>query len=65
MTANARALRHFVELRCNEHAETEIRKLAAAVCRIMQKEAPNLFGDYEFVDLDDGTQATRTEYRKV
>ncbi len=65
VTANARALRHFVELRCNEHAETEIRKLAAAVCRIMQKEAPNLFGDYEFVDLDDGTQSARTEYRKV
>ncbi len=65
VTANARALRHFVELRCNEHAETEIRKLAASVCRIMQKEAPNLFGDYEFVDLDDGTQSARTEYRKV
>ena len=65
VTANARALRHFVELRCNEHAETEIRKLAAAVCRIMQKEAPNLFGDYELVNLDDGTQSVRTEYRKV
>ena len=65
VTANARALRHFMELRCNEHAETEIRKLAAAVCRIMQKEAPNLFRDYELVNLDDGTQSARTEYRKV
>ncbi len=65
VTANARALRHFIELRCSEHAETEIRKLAAAVCRIMQKEAPNLFGDYRFTDLDDGTRAVRTEFRKV
>lgn len=65
VTANARALRHFIELRCNEHAETEIRKLAAQVCRIMQREAPNLFGDYELVDLPDGTQAAQTQHRKV
>ena len=65
VTGNARALRHFIELRCNEHAETEIRKLAAQVCRIMQREAPNLFGDYELVDLEDGTQAAQTQHRKV
>ena len=65
VTVNARALRHFIELRCNEHAESEIRKLAAEVCRIMQKEAPNLFGDYQLLDLPDGTQAARTEHRKV
>ena len=65
VTANARALRHFIELRCNEHAETEIRKLAAEVCRIMQREAPNLFGDYRLVDLEDGTQQATTECRKV
>jgi thymidylate synthase (FAD) len=65
VTANARALRHFIELRCSEHAEVEIRKLAAAVCRLMQREAPNLFGDYRFVDLPDGTQVVRSDYRKV
>ncbi len=65
VTANARALRHFIELRCNEHADTEIRKLAAEICRIMKLEAPNLFGDYDFVALDDGTQGIRTAYRKV
>src|SRR5262249_55522725 len=47
-TANARAWRHFIELRCNEFAEPEIRKLAAAVCRVLQNEAPGLFGDYTF-----------------
>src|SRR5205085_6591460 len=55
VTANARALRHFVELRGNRHAETEIRKLAIAVLKIMQTEAPNLFGDYQLVPLPDGT----------
>lgn len=65
VTANARALRHFVELRCSEHAEPEIRKLAAKVCRIMQAEAPNLFGDYQLSSLQDGTEVAFTEYRKV
>lgn len=65
VTANARAWRHFIEMRCSEFAEVEIRKVAAAVLRILQKEAPNLFGDYEFVALPDGTQAARTPYPKV
>jgi len=60
VTANARALRHFIELRCNEHAETEIRIVAGAILRIMQVEAPNIFGDYETVDLPDGAFAART-----
>src|SRR5581483_2373360 len=51
VTANARALRHFIELRGSRHAETEIRKLAIAVLRLMQHEAPHLFGDYTLVPL--------------
>src|SRR5262245_11091405 len=50
VTANARALRHFIEMRASRHAETEIRKLAVQVLRQMQKEAPNLFGDYQLVE---------------
>ncbi len=65
VTANARALRHFIELRCNEHAEVEIRKVAAEVLRILQKEASSLFGDYELVPLPDGTFAARTSHTKV
>lgn len=65
VTANARALRHFIELRGNRHAETEIRKLAIAVLRLMQKEAPNLFGDYQLVPLPDGTFEATTPHRKV
>jgi len=65
VTANARALRHFIELRCNEHAETEIREVAAQVLEIMHREAPNLFGDYQSVPLPDGTRAATTQFRKV
>lgn len=65
VTANARALRHFIELRCNEHAETEIRQVAAQMLDILRREAPAIFGDYELVDLPDGTQAAKTPYNKV
>ncbi|MFM7150188.1 MAG: FAD-dependent thymidylate synthase [Gemmataceae bacterium] len=65
VTANARALRHFIEMRASRHAETEIRKLAVAVLRLMQKEAPNLFGDYQLVSLEDGTFEASTTYKKV
>jgi thymidylate synthase (FAD) len=65
VTANARALRHFIELRGNRHAESEIRKLAIAVLRLMQQEAPNLFNDYTLEPLADGTFEANTPHRKV
>ncbi len=64
-TGNARALRHFIELRGSEHAEVEIRKVAVAVLEIMRKEAPNVFADYTLEPLADGTFATRTAHPKV
>jgi thymidylate synthase (FAD) len=65
VTGNARALRHFIEMRCNEHAEVEIRKVAAEVLKVLQVESPNLFGDYELLDWWDGTQVARTAHKKV
>jgi thymidylate synthase (FAD) len=65
VTANARALRHFIELRGSRHAEPEIRKLATLVLKIMQEEAPNLFRDYTLVPLADGTFEAVTPHRKV
>jgi thymidylate synthase (FAD) len=65
VTANARALRHFIELRCNEFADVEIRKVAGLVLQIMQKEAPNIFSDYKWVEVPDGTKAATTPHRKV
>ena len=65
VTANARALRHFLEQRGSRYAEPEIRKLANRLLDLLQKESPNLFGDYERVDLGDGTFEIVTAYRKV
>ncbi len=65
VTGNARAWRHFIELRGDIHAEAEIRALACDVCRLLKNEAPNLFGDYEVATLGDGSERTRTLHRKV
>lgn len=65
VTANARSLRHFIEMRASRHAEVEIRKLAVKVLQLMQQEAPHLFGDYELVALPDGTFEANTPHRKV
>jgi thymidylate synthase (FAD) len=65
VSANARALRHFIELRASRHAEVEIRKLAVQVLKIMQTEAPNIFGDYRLEQLPDGTFEATTAHRKV
>jgi thymidylate synthase (FAD) len=65
VTANARALRHFIELRASRHAEPEIRKLAVQVLELMRQEAPHLFDDYQLVPLPDGTKEAVTPHRKV
>lgn len=45
-SANARALRHVLEMRGSRHAEREIRQLAFLCWAILRREAPNIFGDY-------------------
>jgi thymidylate synthase (FAD) len=65
VTANARALRHFIEMRGDPAADVEIRRLAVAVCKLLKAEAPNLFGDYTLIDAPDGGQSVSTDHRKV
>ncbi len=65
VTVNARALRHFFEQRGSVFAEPEIRKLTNVMLDIVQKDAPNLFGDYKKVPLPDGTFEIVTEFKKV
>lgn len=60
-TANARTLRHVIEMRTAEGAEEELRLVFDRVASIMQTEAPGLFQD--FVRHDDGSWVP--EYRKV
>ncbi len=65
VTANARALRHFLEQRGSAFAEPEIRKLANALLGVLVQDSPNLFGDYEMTPLPDGTAEIRTKFPKV
>ena len=60
-TANARTLRHVIEMRTAEGAEEELRLVFDQVARIMQAEAPGLFQDC--AQQDDGSWSP--EYRKV
>jgi thymidylate synthase (FAD) len=64
-SANARALRHYIEMRASRHADIEIRKVALQILKIMQREAPSLFGDYRLVELPDGTHEAVTDNPKV
>ena len=45
-TANARTLRHVIEMRTAEGAEEELRLVFDRIARIMQAEAPGLFQDF-------------------
>jgi len=60
-TANARTLRHVIEMRTAEGAEEELRLVFDEIARIMQAEAPYLFQD--FVRQDDGSWVP--EHHKV
>jgi thymidylate synthase (FAD) len=49
-TANVRALRHVIALRTDPAAEEEIRIVAGKLGRLMRREVPALFGDFEVTD---------------
>lgn len=60
-TANARTLRHVIEMRTAPGAEEELRVVFDTIARTMQAEAPGLFQD--FVLQNDGSWVP--EHRKV
>jgi len=64
-SANARALRHIIELRGAAGTEPEIRRFAVTMLRLMLIEAPNIFGDMSIVTLDDGSEGVKAEFHKV
>src|SRR6059036_3317660 len=65
VSGNARAWRTMLELRCGEGAELEIRRIAIACLRVLQREAPALFSDFEIYVADDTQEAARVAYHKV
>jgi thymidylate synthase (FAD) len=56
VTGNYRAWRHFVAMRASEHADVEIRALAIACLRELQRVAANVFGDFRISTLTDGSE---------
>jgi thymidylate synthase (FAD) len=65
VTANARAWRTMLELRSSEGAEMEIRRCAIACMRLLQKEAPAFFDDFEVYMAPDRVEAAKIQYHKV
>jgi thymidylate synthase (FAD) len=57
VTANARALRHFLSLRGGIEGDSEMRQVSSALLRVMNIEAPGLFEDFEEVLWADGLPA--------
>jgi thymidylate synthase (FAD) len=64
-TGNARAWRTMLELRAGESAELEIRRFAVLAIRLMQREAPAFFSDFEIYQADDRRDAGRVGFHKV
>ena len=65
VTGNSRSWRHFLELRGNPHADTEIRLLAVEIFKVLKKESPNIFYDLELEQEADGLPAVRVIHSKV
>jgi thymidylate synthase (FAD) len=65
VSGNARAWRTMLELRCGEGAELEIRRMAVACLRLLQREAGALFSDFEIYVADDKQESAKVAYHKV
>ncbi|MGQ9525887.1 MAG: FAD-dependent thymidylate synthase [Armatimonadota bacterium] len=62
VTGNFRAWRHFIRMRASEAADVEIRAVALEILRILQKEAPAVFGDFRIQTTELGIEVAETEY---
>lgn len=63
-SANARTIRHVLEMRTDPAAEEEIRQVFGIIGQIVTERYPHLFGDYE-VEIVEGVPVFRTEFSKV
>jgi len=62
VTGNYRAWRHFIAMRATEHADVEIREIAVACLRELQRVAPNVFADFTISALPDGTEIAASPF---
>ncbi|MEJ6012506.1 FAD-dependent thymidylate synthase [Corynebacterium sp. H127] len=62
VTGNFRSWRHFIGMRATEHADVEIRKVAVECLKVLQQEAPVVFGDFDIAKLHDGSEMATSPY---
>ena len=62
VTGNYRAWRHFIGARATEQADTEMRQLAVACLKLLRKQSPVLFDDFNITTLNDGTEMASSPY---
>lgn len=62
VTGNYRAWRHFIGARATEQADTEMRQLAVTCLKLLRKQSPVLFDDFNITSLSDGTEMASSPY---
>ena len=55
VTANARALRHFLTVRGSIEGDSEMRRVSSELLKVVAIEAPHLFADFSLGSLPDGS----------
>jgi thymidylate synthase (FAD) len=55
VTANCRAIRHFLDIRGAIEGDEEMRKVSAALLSLLQQDSPSLFSDFEVRRHTDGS----------
>lgn len=65
VTGNARAWRHFINMRGNIHADTEIREIAVHIAKELQSIDPNIFYDLEVFKDSDEIESVKMQHGKV
>jgi thymidylate synthase (FAD) len=65
LTGNFRALRHYFAMRCTESADAEIRHMACLMLDECKRHAPNIFADFKFDLLPDGSRVASSKYSEA
>lgn len=60
VTANARALRHFIDVRGAIVGDVEMRLVSAEIYKMLSVEAPTVISDFELTQADDGWPIVRS-----
>ena len=64
VTANARAWRHILTMRCSKHADVRIREPMMMALTALKVEIPELFWDFEEATLPDGSPSATPRFEK-